>query len=234
MNGTASNYINGEILQGTLISTAGYGIKSNTGIIGSNLRFETGIRDNRDNAIISQSLSSVTTNRVLTIGNGTYINVVIDNPRLIIGSTTDSGEKLQVTGTAKFGGNIGGGNQRVANFRNSGGNAFIELQSSGSGAVALWTASGNEFGIYQNSTAGTIGTSAFYINSSGNIGVNTFSINASAKLQVDSTTQGFLPPRMTTTQKNAIATPAAGLVVYDTTLNKLCVYTTAWETITSL
>jgi hypothetical protein len=59
-------------------------------------------------------------------------------------------------------------------------------------------------------------------------------IAASAILQADSTTKGFLPPRMTTTQKNAIATPAAGLVVYDTTLNKLCVYTTAWETITSL
>ena len=58
--------------------------------------------------------------------------------------------------------------------------------------------------------------------------------DASAVVQVNSTTRGFLPPRMTTTEKNAIATPAAGLVVYDTTLNKLCVYTTAWETITSL
>jgi hypothetical protein len=54
-----------------------------------------------------------------------------------------------------------------------------------------------------------------------------------AALSVESTTQGFRPPRMTTTEKNAIATPAAGLVVYDTTLNKLCVYTTAWQTITS-
>jgi len=42
-------------------------------------------------------------------------------------------------------------------------------------------------------------------------------LNASACLQADSTTRGFLPPRMTTTQKNAIATPAAGLVVYDST-----------------
>lgn len=57
---------------------------------------------------------------------------------------------------------------------------------------------------------------------------------ASAYLQVDSTTQGFLPPRMTTTEKTAIASPAAGLMVYDTTLNKLCVFTTAWETITSI
>jgi hypothetical protein len=46
----------------------------------------------------------------------------------------------------------------------------------------------------------------------------------SAILRADSTTQGFLPPRMTTTQKNAIASPAAGLVVYDSTTNKLCCY----------
>lgn len=59
-------------------------------------------------------------------------------------------------------------------------------------------------------------------------------IDDSAKLEVTSTTKGFLPPRMTTAQKNAISSPAAGLMVYDTDLNKLCVYTTAWETITSI
>ena len=47
---------------------------------------------------------------------------------------------------------------------------------------------------------------------------------ASALVTMNSTTRGFLPPRMTTTQKNAIATPAAGLVVYDSTTNKLCCY----------
>ena len=58
---------------------------------------------------------------------------------------------------------------------------------------------------------------------------------ASSLVTINSTTRGFLPPRMTTTQKNAIATPAAGLMVYDTTLNKLCVRTAAaWETITSV
>jgi hypothetical protein len=62
----------------------------------------------------------------------------------------------------------------------------------------------------------------------------TFTDTASSQLTVTSTTKGFLPPRMTTTQKNAITTPAAGLVIYDTTLNKLCVYTTAWETVTSI
>jgi hypothetical protein len=54
--------------------------------------------------------------------------------------------------------------------------------------------------------------------------VNGTSNNASSVLQADSTTKGFLPPRMTTTQKNAIASPATGLVLYDSTTNKLCCY----------
>ena len=38
----------------------------------------------------------------------------------------------------------------------------------------------------------------------------------SAALDVSATTQGFLPPRMTATQRNAIANPATGLVVFCT------------------
>jgi hypothetical protein len=75
---------------------------------------------------------------------------------------------------------------------------------------------------------------AVRISSNKNLLIGTTTDTASSKLTIDSTTQGILPPRMTTIQKNAIATPAAGLIVYDTTLNKLCVYTTAWETITSV
>lgn len=56
-------------------------------------------------------------------------------------------------------------------------------------------------------------------------------INVSAKLQIDSATQGFLPPRMTSAEKNAINAPATGLTVFDTTLGRLCVYDGAvWDT----
>lgn len=56
----------------------------------------------------------------------------------------------------------------------------------------------------------------------------------SAVLDVYSLRQGFAPPRMTTAQKNAIASPLTGLIVYDTTTNKLQVYTgSAWEAVTS-
>jgi hypothetical protein len=49
-------------------------------------------------------------------------------------------------------------------------------------------------------------------------------INASAILQADSTTKGFLPPRMTNAQMTAIVSPATGLIVYDLTNNRLNVY----------
>ena len=72
------------------------------------------------------------------------------------------------------------------------------------------------------------------LRASGNVGIGTDSPNANAILDLTSTTKAFMPPRMTTAQKNAISSPTAGMVVYDTTLNKLCVYTTAWETVTSI
>lgn len=73
------------------------------------------------------------------------------------------------------------------------------------------------------------------IDVNGNVGIGTASPNASAILDAQSTTKGVRMPNMTTTQKNAISSPAAGLMVFDTTLAKLCVYSgSAWQTITSV
>jgi hypothetical protein len=47
------------------------------------------------------------------------------------------------------------------------------------------------------------------------LAIGSFTETPSALLAMTSTTRGFLPPRLTTTQKNAIATPAQGLHVYD-------------------
>lgn len=69
----------------------------------------------------------------------------------------------------------------------------------------------------------------------GSIGVGTASPAASAILDLTSTTRGLLPPRMTTTQRDAISSPTEGLIIYDLTLHKLCIYTgSSWEIITSL
>lgn len=56
------------------------------------------------------------------------------------------------------------------------------------------------------------------------------SADTKAVLQADSTTQYFLPPRMTTAQKSAIVSPAEGAVVFDTDNNQLEEYTGAtWQ-----
>jgi hypothetical protein len=52
-----------------------------------------------------------------------------------------------------------------------------------------------------------------------NVGIGTNSPAASALLHINSTTKGLLMPRLTTTQRNAISSPANGLQVYDTNTN---------------
>lgn len=54
-------------------------------------------------------------------------------------------------------------------------------------------------------------------------------MDVSAFLQIDSTSRGFLPPRMTTVEMNNIATPATGLMIYDITTNQWMGYDgTSW------
>ena len=61
------------------------------------------------------------------------------------------------------------------------------------------------------------------------VGIGTASPNANAALDVTSTTQGLLPPRMTTIQRDAITSPPAGLVIYNTTISAFqCYNGTAW------
>jgi uncharacterized protein (TIGR02145 family) len=58
--------------------------------------------------------------------------------------------------------------------------------------------------------------------------------NTSAMLDVSSTTKGLLPPRMTTPQRDAISSPATGLVIFNTTTNGLEVKSsTGWTSLTT-
>ena len=61
------------------------------------------------------------------------------------------------------------------------------------------------------------GTELMTILGTGNVGIGTTGDpNSTAQLEVKSTTKGFLPPRMTHGQRNAISNPAQGLIVYCT------------------
>jgi hypothetical protein len=161
-----------------------------------------------------------------------------------------------VTGTtvlAATSGNVGIGGSPVTKFHVYGATTlagYTELNPSASSASYLnmgygganksyWgSAAGFDAGTADEYLIGTLANSTFniYTNATrritvtggGQVGIAQTSPNASAQLDITSTTRGFLPPRMTTTQRDAISSPAAGLVIYNTTTSKLQVYTTAW------
>lgn len=91
------------------------------------------------------------------------------------------------------------------------------------GSTGLWVnaAVGNLGGLgttnYISKFTGPtfIGNSLLFDDGFG-IGIGTTSINASALFQMDSTSKGFLPPRMTQAQRTSITSPAQGLIVYQT------------------
>lgn len=61
------------------------------------------------------------------------------------------------------------------------------------------------------------------------VGIGTPNPDATAVLELNSTSKGFLMPRMTTGNRTAIATPATGLQVFDTTTNTLWYFNgTVW------
>ncbi len=63
----------------------------------------------------------------------------------------------------------------------------------------------------------------------GQVGVGTDAPAASAALEIASATKGFLPPRMTTSQRDSISAPVTGLLVFNTTENAYDFYTgAAW------
>jgi hypothetical protein len=207
------------------------------------------------------------TNGSATRWAGYFIGRGYFSSNLLLGTTTDGGQRLQVNGTSRLTGDVTivtTTNSRNITFENSTARAGVNISQP---QATLTFNNGGTFELYSNNLTFFTSASTFFTGFQGGaqfIYRNTSSVNAwatlpdasvpyawgrklcltggttitvpnaSAVLEVQSTTMGFLPPRMTTTQKNAITSPAAGLIVYDTTLNKLCVYTTAWETITSV
>ncbi len=74
-------------------------------------------------------------------------------------------------------------------------------------------------------TSMTGGVAAF----NGSLGVGTNAPAASALVDLSSTAKGFLPPRMTTAQRDGIASPATGLLIYNATSNEYNLYNgTSW------
>lgn len=134
------------------------------------------------------------------------------NNNLLLGTSTDAGFRLDVNGTARVQSTL-----IVSGQTGSGGvNSIISSNNDLSIACGFYfrfraTNDGNTI-IFGSDWDGT----QTFLYSNRRMVFGAASINSSAILQADSTTRGFLPPRMTSAQRTAIATPATGLMVYQT------------------
>ncbi len=135
--------------------------------------------------------------------------------------TTSPVEKLDIAGTAQMTG-----------FKMPTGAATGYVLTSDASGVGTWqeataSAGADEDWAY-SSGSGLTGE----IYHTGDVGIGTATPDPSAKLEVASTTQGFLPPRMTAAQRDAIPSPANALIIFNTTTDCLQIYNhSAWNSI---
>jgi hypothetical protein len=148
----------------------------------------------------------------------------------LLGSGVTQGLKVESTSTTQFDGAAiyvrgAAGTTRSTGFihinTNVGGtSSAFNINSYGAtdnylSTLASYEYSSNQWIFYTNSAE------RMRIDAAGKVGIGTSSPDASSALDVTSTTGGVLFPRMTGTQRDAIGSPANGLVLYNTTTNKL-------------
>lgn len=134
--------------------------------------------------------------------------------------TSNPTSKLEVNGSIKNYGEITSVSQN--SFRTVFGAYGSFIRNDGSDTYFMLTNPNDQYGTYSNprpfrinhsNAFVEIATGAIHANDGGNVGIGTALPAASAKLDISSTTQGFLPPRMTIAQRNAIPNPEMGLII---------------------
>lgn len=193
------------------------------------------------------SLTATGANIITASTNG-GVRLTIDSSGLIGIGTGTVRAQVHVYGTgqttaALTDAGARGGMLRVSDNSTAAGAGGAILFASNQGDTANSVGFAAIKGLLVNGSANTTGDLAFStrsvqtdaaltermrLSASGSLGIGG-TADASALLDVQSTTRGFLPPRMTTTQRNAIASPAAGLTIFNTTTSREEGYDgTAW------
>ena len=193
---------------GTIQSTQGGGAGTtsfalNINPFGGNVSINSTTNLGAQLGIKGSGSTSATTSLLVQNSAGNTALQILDDRSFVVGNFGANGAGLGILAGNPTGAGVGGG----INFNFNNGAAFNDDTNN------------SALKITYNGGVRIPNSSRYPLT----LGSDTKAV-ASAQLEMVSTTQGFLPPRMTTTQKNAIASPAAGLVVYDSTTNKLCCY----------
>ena len=225
LSSTLANYVTNASLSSTL---AGY---VTTGSLSSQLA----------NYVLATTLSSTLANYVSTAGTQsitgtkTFSNASTKFYTNLGISPSASGGGAPVNWVSRFGNLVqtqvldAGINTAGAawfqNYNSTDDTIFgvIALNPNGGDVVVnRITSAGYKFdvsGTFRNANSAYLATTA-----GSAVGIGLTTIDSTAQLHMSSTTKGALLPRLTTTQINAITTPANGLLLYNTTINHLCCY----------
>ena len=198
--------------------------------------------------LVTRTGAGTATTRTLTAGTGLTVtngDGVSGNPTVAItnsgvtaatyGSATQVAQiAINAQGQATSASNIAIAipSTQVTDFQEAVDDRVAALVVAGSGISATYNDPANTLTIAAN--PGTIDHNAlsnltvgnphtqYGLLSGGNTWTGDQTINGG--LTVTSTTRAFTPPRMTSAQRDAIPSPVAGMMVYDTTLNTHCWY----------
>jgi hypothetical protein len=182
-------------------------------------------------------VNTFTAGRIL-FGNGTSAvntsaNLFWDNTNSFLGVGVTPGHSIHASGNMKANGNyIYIGNGGAALYGDANNFAFV-FPSGGS----LYMAPIGTDGTRVSSSDGTLRVGGptqtnanIILQGNGSVNIGGTSLTSSSKFEITSTTKGTIPaPKMTTTQRNAISSPTAGLQIFNTTTNTLQSYNgSAW------
>tara|TARA_R110002020_G_scaffold157791_1_gene340729 strand:+ start:69 stop:725 length:657 start_codon:yes stop_codon:yes gene_type:complete len=162
-----------------------------------------------------------------TIDPGQKLDVVEDTAGSIAGIRCDNQDNSNTGSDARYIAKVAG---------TSGGDPYMKfmIQGGQSWCIGLSNANSDTFRIADHGTLDS--NVALEVDTSQNVWMKqSLAIGQEAAadndtiLELVSTTKAFLPPKMTTTQRNLI-TGAAGLTIYNTTTNKLQVHNgSGWQ-----
>jgi hypothetical protein len=155
------------------------------------------------------------------LAGNTSIGTITPSARLHVVSSSNTNS----TWTAQFHNSSGTNNALM--IRDDGN---VGIGTSGTTARLVVRGSGSTIATAALLVQNSGGTDLFVVEDDGTVGVGTNAPNTSALLDISSTTRGFLSPRMSTTQRDAIVSPAQGLEIFNTTITSKQVYNgTEWE-----
>lgn len=147
------------------------------------------------------------------------------NNRLHIGSNTGGTNVLNVYGTATNG-------VRIATSSNSSAAQVVMVGKTAGGSTTTGVIEQYFDSTLRMNGVATASATHLVVDANGAVMVGTATNPTGAILSATSTAAGFLPPRMTEAQRDAIGTPTAGLIVYNSTTNLLNFYNgSAWGAI---